>query len=233
MKPQVAPSERTPAMHMSILLSCALVILMMDVLASGANQDKFAGLDRTVQTFLDQRRGTWRDLNVPDADGRALHDLILKHRFTRALEIGTSTGHSGVWIAWALAKTGGRLVTVEIDPRRHQTALANFKEAGLASYIDARLGDAHEIVPALSGSFDFVFSDADKDWYKHYFVAVWPKVVPGGCFTAHNVSGRNAGSGIREFLAHLKTVPDGDTALDKSSSEGISITCKRQPAPAR
>ena len=217
-------------MHMKILLGCALVILMLDVLASDASQKTSAELDRTVQAFLDRHRGTWRDLNVPDADGRALHDLILKHRFTRALEIGTSTGHSGVWIAWALAKTGGRLLTVEIDPRRHQTALANFKEAGLASYIDARLGDAHEIVPALAGPFDFVFSDADKDWYKNYFVAVWPKVVPGGCFTAHNVSGRNPGSGIGEFLAHLKTVSDGDTTIDRSSSEQISITCKRQPA---
>jgi caffeoyl-CoA O-methyltransferase len=68
------------------------------------------------------------------------------------------------------------LTTVEINRQRHQTALANFKEAGLASYIDARRGDAHEIVPALPGPFDFVFSDADKDWYKNYFVAVWPKL---------------------------------------------------------
>jgi caffeoyl-CoA O-methyltransferase len=186
-----------------------------------------AELDKTVQAFLDRHRGTWRDLNVPESDGRALHDLIVKHRFTRALEIGTSTGHSGVWIAWALAKTGGKLTTIEIDPRRHETAVANFKEAGLTSYIEARLGDAHQIVPALAGPFDFVFSDADKEWYKNYFVAVWPKVQPGGCFTAHNVSGSFVGQGIRDFLAHLKTVPDGVTTIDTSSREGISVTCKR------
>ena len=134
-----------------------------------------------------------------------------------------------MWIAWALAKTGGRLTTVEIDPGRHQTALANFKEAGLESVIDARLGDAHQIVPALAGPFDFVFSDADKDWYKNYLIAVWPKLVAGGCFTAHNVSGWFAGSGIREFLAHLNTLPDAEkTTIDKSSNEGISVTYKRQ-----
>jgi predicted O-methyltransferase YrrM len=142
-----------------------------------------------------------------------------------------------VWITWALAKTGGKMITVEIDPQRHQTALTNFKEAGLASYIDARLGDAHEIVPALPGPFDFVFSDADKDWYKNYFVAVWPKVVLGGCFTAHNVSrvirllswiSPSMGGGIGEFLAHVKTLPDGDTTIATSSSAGISITCKRR-----
>lgn len=192
-----------------------------------AGQDRSPDLDRRVQAVLASRRGTWRDLNVPESDGRVLHDLIVKHKFTRALEIGTSTGHSGIWIAWALGKTGGTLTTIEIDPDRHRTAVANFKEAGLAPYIDARLGDAHEIVPALQGPFDFVFSDADKDWYKNYLVAVWPKVVKGGCFTAHNVSGRGFGRGIDEFLSHLKTLPDAVTTFDSSSSAGISISCKR------
>jgi caffeoyl-CoA O-methyltransferase len=205
---------------------CTIALLTSDVLARATVQDRFADLDRTVQAFLDRHRGTWRDLNVPASDGRVLHELILKHKYTRALEIGTSTGHSGVWIAWALAKTGGRLTTVEIDRGRHQTALANFKEAGLANYIDARLGDAHEIVPALAGPLDFVFSDADKDWYKNYLIAVWPKLTPGGCFTAHNVSGRTGG-GIREFLWHLKTLPDAETTFDTSSREGISISYKR------
>jgi predicted O-methyltransferase YrrM len=210
-----------------VLHAGACILAVVATVAGTAVQERPAQLDATVQTFLDRHRGTWRDLNVPESDGRALHDLIVKHKFTRALEIGTSTGHSGVWIAWALSKTGGRLTTIEIDPARHRTALANFKEAGLASYIDARLGDAHELVPALPGPFDFVFSDADKDWYKNYFVSLWPKVTPGGCFTAHNVSGSFVGAGIRDFVAHLKTVPDGVTTTDRSSSQGISITCKR------
>jgi caffeoyl-CoA O-methyltransferase len=211
-----------------LMLGLAASVLVASTLSiSVAGQDHGAALDTRVQTFLDRHRGTWHDLNVPESDGRILHDLIVKHKFTRALEIGTSTGHSGVWIAWALAKTGGKLTTVEIDSERHRTALANFKEAGLASYIDARLGDAHQIVPALAGPFDFVFSDADKEWYKNYLVAVWPKVVPGGCFTAHNVSGRGAGAGIREFLDHLQTLPDAVTTIDRTSRAGISISCKR------
>ena len=195
------------------------------VAMADAAQGPASDLDSRVQSFLRRKRGTWRDLNVPESDGRLLHELVLKHRFTRALEIGTSTGHSAIWIAWALSKTGGRLTTIEIDPDRHREALANFKEAGLSGYIDAQLADAHELVPMLSGPFDFVFSDADKEWYTNYFIAVWPKVVPGGCFTAHNVaSGRMRG--IREFLNHLKRVPDGATTIDRSSSAGISITCK-------
>jgi caffeoyl-CoA O-methyltransferase len=183
-----------------------------------------ASLDDTVEAFLASRRGTWRDLNVPEVDGRTLHDLIVKHGYRRAVEIGTSTGHSGIWMAWALAKTGGRLVTIELDERRHRAAVANFREAGLSDYVDARLGDAHEIVPQLQGPIDFVFSDADKDWYTNYFDALWPKMASGGCFTAHNVAMR--GSGIREFLDRLKTAKDGETTIDRKSSAGLSITCK-------
>ena len=212
-------------MRSLIVVAASIVLLTPTLSAVPHAQDRFADLDRGVQAFLERNRGTWRDLNVSENDGRVLHDIIIKRGYTRALEIGTSTGHSGVWIAWALAKTGGKLITVEIDPRRHQAALASFKEAGLSSYIDARLGDAHQIVPELAGPFDFVFSDADKDWYKNYFVAVWPKLLPGGCFTAHNVSGRAQG-GIADFLAHVKSLPDAQTTIDTSGREGISISYK-------
>ena len=206
-----------PMLAVAALQACGAVAYVQDTGSSD--------LDVKVRAFLERHRGTWRDLNVPESDGRLLYDLVLKHGFRRALEIGTSTGHSGVWIAWALSKTGGKLTTIEIDPERHREALANFREAGLSEYIDARLGDAHRLVPTLEGPFDFVFSDADKEWYTNYFRSVWPKVVPGGCFTAHNV-GSARQSGIREFLQHLKTVPDGRTTIDRSSAAGVSITCR-------
>jgi predicted O-methyltransferase YrrM len=133
-------------------------------------------------------------------------------------------------MAWALSKTGGRLITLDIDERRHKIALQNFREAGLSEFIDARLGDAHEMVPRLEGPIDFVFSDADKEWYTQYFVALWPKMSAGGCFAAHNVTMNQPG--IREFLDHLKSVPDGETTMDNTSSAGISITCKKRPAVA-
>jgi caffeoyl-CoA O-methyltransferase len=207
------------------MLCCSLMLSAPAPFAAAQTPERATDLDARVRAFLDSRRDTWRDLNVPYVDGQTLYDLIVEHNFTSALEIGTSTGHSAIWMAWALSKTGGKLITIEIDPDRHRTALANFNEAGLASYIDARLADAHELVPRLEGPFDFVFSDADKDWYKNYFVAVWPKVRDGGCFTAHNVSGRRM-SGIGEFLDHLETLPNARTTIDQKSSAGISITCK-------
>ena len=168
-------------------------------------------------------------MNVPESDGKVLYDIIIKNNYTKALEIGTSTGHSGIWIAWALSKTGGRLITIEIDERRYKEALANFEEAGLSDYIDARLADAHELVPDLKGPFDFVFCDADKGWYKNYLIAVLPKLEVGGCFTAHNVSNRRGRRqyGIGDFVEYLENLPNMETTYDDSSWSGISISYKR------
>ena len=99
-------------------------------------------------------------------------------------------------------------ITYEIDKERHQRALANFAEAGLLDYIDARLADAHDLVKDLRGPFDFVFCDADKEWYKQYFVDVYPKLEKGGCYTAHNVSLRSwgMGEGTRQFYDYIRSL---------------------------
>jgi predicted O-methyltransferase YrrM len=187
-------------------------------------------LHERVASFLERRRGTWKDMNVPESDGRILYNLVIKHQFKKALDIGTSTGHSAIWIAWALSKTGGKLITIEIDEGRHRQAKANFEEAGLSKYIDARLADAHELVKELEGPFDFVFCDADKDWYKNYFLDVYPKLMIGGCYTAHNISGspwdRWFGKGPQEFYEYVKSLKNMETTLDDSGG-GLSISFKR------
>jgi predicted O-methyltransferase YrrM len=182
-------------------------------------------LDEKVRLFLDNTKGQWHHWNIPYSDGKVLYDLIIKNKYTRAVEIGTSTGLSAIWIAWALSKTGGKLITIEIHEGRYKKALENFREAGLSEYIDARLADAHELVEELKGPFDFVFADADKDWSKNYFIALAPKLEVGGCFTAHNA--RNTWSeGIREFIDYVKDLPNFKTTIDTTSSAGISISYK-------
>jgi predicted O-methyltransferase YrrM len=191
-------------------------------------------LDQKVKEFLTEHSGQWHDLNISSADGQLLYDLIIKGNYKSALEIGTSTGHSGIWIAWALSKTGGKLITLEYDESRHKTALQNFKEAGLSEYIDARLGNAHTLVKELKGSFDFVFSDADKDWYKNYFIDVDPKLKIGGCYTTHNISdssmggygrheGRGGGGYSDDYVAYVKSLKNYETTLNR----GILISYKR------
>jgi predicted O-methyltransferase YrrM len=184
-------------------------------------------LDRQVEAFIKEQSGRWYDMNVPARDGKLLYDLIIKGNYTRALEIGTSTGHSGVYMAWALSKTGGKLITIEIDEARHRTAVENFKKAGLSDYVDARLADAHQLVKELEGPFDFVFSDADKYWYKNYFMDVDPKLVVGGCYTTHNIrEGGRRGRGNQDYLEYVRSLDNYESTLNSEGS-GVLISYKR------
>jgi predicted O-methyltransferase YrrM len=204
----------------------AYIILLMLLMPLTTLQAQKMGnntqLDKQVRAFLEGRG--WHNMNVPKTDGKKLYDLIVENNYTRALEIGTSTGHSSIWIAWALSKTGGKLITVEINERRHKQALENFRKAGLSEYIDARLADAHELVPELEGPFDFVFSDADKSWYRNYFRAVDPKLEAGGCYVSHNVSESGTFWDSDEYLEFLRSLPNYETSVfDRGSGMSISF----------
>jgi predicted O-methyltransferase YrrM len=185
-------------------------------------------LDARIQKFFADHRYDWHDMNVPESDGQLLHDLVTKGGYKRALEIGTSTGRSGIWIAWALAKTGGKLTTIDIDPDRHAQAVRNFQAVGLSGIIDARLADAHELVPALAGPFDFVFIDADKEWYTQYAKAVIPKVAVGGCIAAHNVyasRGWRGGGMTGDYYEYVSGLPFLETTVTPG---GVAISYKRR-----
>ena len=203
-----------------------LIILLVCKTASAQYPPIENALDKKIKSFLEDNSSNWKDMNVPVSDGKILYDIIVQNKYKNAVEIGTSTGHSAIWIAWALSKTGGKLITVEKDKRRYLEAKANFKKAGVSDYIDLQLGNAHEIVPSLPGKYDFVFSDADKFWYTRYFQAMDPKLIPGACFTAHNTAMRS--SGIGEFLDYIESQENYTTTIDKTSSSGISISYKNK-----
>jgi predicted O-methyltransferase YrrM len=208
-------------------LSVGLIILGLAAALSAQPVASPGALDARVSRFLEEARSSWSAWNVPYEDGQILYDLVLQNRFRRILEIGTSTGHSTIWLAWAASKTGGKVTTIEIDRGRYETALVNFRKAGVASFIDARLGDAHELVPQLPGPFDLVFCDADKEWYGRYFQDLKNKLAPGGCFAAHNVLwGRDPH--IRNFLDQARSSPGFRTTIERSSGEGISVSCRQK-----
>jgi caffeoyl-CoA O-methyltransferase len=215
--------------YISILVTLSMLSLPLEAQSLKENPE----LDARVKKFLSDNSRQWYDMNVPAVDGQLIHDIIIKNNYKAVLEIGTSTGHSGIWIAWALSKTGGKLITIDIDESRHNKAVENFKQSGLSEYIDARLADAHTLVKELKGPFDFVFSDADKDWYKNYFIDVDPKLKVGGCFTAHNISdrgqggyGRGGNNGHDIFLNYIKSLKNYETTVN-SSGGGVSISYKK------
>lgn len=207
--------------HIIILLTSAL---LFPILTSNA-QAKNEALNAKVERFLNDHKRDWRDMNVPYEDGKILHDLIVKNGYTSGLEIGTSTGHSTIWLAWAMSKTGGKVITLELNERRYKEALKNIAEAGLSDYVDARLGNGHDLVKEIPGPFDFVFSDADKDWYKQYFIDLESKLKAGGCFTTHNVADGQANA---DFLNYVKNHPQFTTTIDRTSRAGIMISYKKK-----
>jgi len=209
-----------------------LLLIIISTLApdyvKGQNQKDNRQLDEKVKNFLEDHSHQWHDMNIPFVDGQLLYDIIIKNNYKSALEIGTSTGHSGIWIAWALSKTGGKLITIDIDERRHNTALENFRQAGLSEYIDARLANAHTLVKELKGPFDFVFSDADKAWYKNYFIDIDPKLEVGGCFTSHNVyrASRGYENGQTVYLRYVLSLKNYETTVNTEGG-GMAISYKR------
>lgn len=209
-----------------------LLLLLSPLASHPQSSDKARDLDDRVRAFLAKTDYRWRDMNVPAKDGELLYDIVLRNNYRKALEVGTSTGRSAVYIAWALSKTGGRLITIEIDPDRHREALANFEEAGLSEYIEARLADAHELVQELEGPFDFVFIDADKGWYTNYAKALIPKLEAGGCIAAHNVHERRGGwggyGGTGDFLEYMKSLPQFETRILTESHGGLSVSYKQK-----
>ena len=205
-----------------IFISLFLLCMSGSLTACSQENGKQEKLDQQVKNFLESSKNNWRDMNVPESDGQLLYDIIIKNNYTRAVEIGTSTGHSGIWIAWALSKTGGKLITIEINKRRYLEALANFKKAGVLEYVDVRLADAHELVPMLEGPFDFVFSDADKSWYINYFKDLNPKLEVGACFVTHNVSKYNN----YNFYEYVSQLPNYKTTLDDRGA-GMAFSYKK------
>src|SRR4051794_1235402 len=111
-------------------------------------------------------------INVSPSHGRLLHILARLVNARAILEIGTLGGYSTIWMARAL-QPGGRLVTLESDPKHAKLAKANIARAGVGGVVDVRLGVALETLPRIAaekiGPFDLVFIDADKVSTPDYF----------------------------------------------------------------
>ena len=205
----------------SILL--LLVIILLPVSINGQDNDPFEGITNEkvlpMLMHLPYRHG---GMNVPARDGRMLYDIIKKHNYVRGLEIGTSNGYSALWLGMAFMETGGKLITIEIEPQRASEAVENFRHAGLDDVIESYVNDALREIPGLKGEFDFVFIDAWKPDYKKYLDLILPKMKIGGVITAHNVTSQ--GGLMKGFLEEIKNNPHLETTIDVSSRAGVSIS---------
>ena len=155
-------------------------------------------------------------IQVAPNQGKLLMILAKMQGARRILEIGTLGGYSTIWLARALPD-GGRLVTLEADPRHADVARANIARAGVADKVEVRLGKALDALPRIEaeqiGPFDFTFIDADKESYPQYLTWAMKLSRPGSVIVADNIvrEGQvvDAGSrdtnvqGVRRFNAKL------------------------------
>jgi predicted O-methyltransferase YrrM len=128
-------------------------------------------------------------ISVSANQGKFLQVLAKLCGAKKILEVGTLGGYSTIWMARALSP-GGKVVTLEIDPKHADVARKNFERAGLANVIDIRLGKAIDIMPTLKASdapFDMIFIDADKPPYTEYFQWALKLSKPGTLIVADNV----------------------------------------------
>lgn len=134
-------------------------------------------------------------INVSPNQGKLLHILARLVAARSILEIGTLGGYSTIWMARALAP-GGRLVTLEADPRHAELARANIAGAGLQSVVDVRVGKALDLLPNLEkdglGPFDLTFIDADKANTPGYFTWALKLARIGALIVVDNVVRKGA-----------------------------------------
>ncbi len=176
--------------------------------------------EKKILAILEDIRRTQSYRNVPPQDGRFLRITARAMNAKNVVEIGTSTGYSGIWFGMALQKTGGKLTTFEIDPQRAATARANFKRAGMADIITVIEGDAHETVKQLKDPIDILFLDADKEGYVDYLQKLLPLVRPGGLVIAHNINPRMADP---RYIKAITTDPNLETIV----RSGVGLTLKK------
>ena len=160
-------------------------------------------------------------LSVPMQDGRALRLLTESSGAKSVVEIGTSTGYSGLWFCLALQSSGGHLTTFEMDHGRATMARGHFKAAGVDNLVTIVEGDAHQNVAKLKGPVDLAFIDADKDGYVDYLNKVLPLVRPGGLILAHNVDM------VPDYVRAVTTRADLETIFYMEGG-GLAMTLKKR-----
>ena len=176
--------------------------------------------EKKVLGILEDILATQRYRNVPPQDGRYLRIMTQAMNAKNVVEIGTSTGYSGIWFGLALQKTSGKLTTFEIDAQRAATARANFKRAGMADIITIVEGDAHDEVKRLKDPIDVLFLDADKEGYIDYLNKLLPLVRVGGLVIAHNIT---PGMADHKYMEAITTNPNLETIV----RSGVSVTLKK------
>jgi predicted O-methyltransferase YrrM len=169
--------------------------------------------------------GDWRDqvlLAVGPDTGRLINILARSLKAPHILELGTSYGYSGIWLADAARATGGRLTTMELQDYKSAYAKDMSTKAGLAEQVDFKVGDAVAMIEALPAGIDFVLVDLWKDLYVPCLEAFYPKLNSGAIIVADNMI-RPGGDDVKRYAEVIRAKPKIASVLLPVGS-GIEIS---------
>lgn len=166
----------------------------------------------TIETLSELEKTADEFWNVSKKSANFINMLIKVKNAQNVLELGTSNGYSGLWIADALKETGGHLTTIDFWEKRQCIARENFQKCGVSDIITCKIGDAYSVIKdEINEQFDFVFIDANKGEYVKYFEVVHPLIKEGGIILADNIT------------SHAKKVQPFIDAITNSGSYQVEI----------
>lgn len=204
-------------------------------------------VDQSVQAVLDiyhehirEERAHWangpqggpRGGQTPDLDnrllavgpetGQLLNILARSYTAPTILEIGTSFGYSGIWLAEAARASGGKVITLELAQHKSDHAREQATKAGLADFIDFRVGDAVKLIGELDTGIDFILLDLWKDLYVPCLEAFYPLLNPGAIVVADNIV-RPGGADVQRYVDAVRAKP-GITSVLLPVGSGIEVS---------
>lgn len=191
-------------------------------MGNGAKDEQILRALEDMETLRRRRNDLY---NLPREAAHFLHILVMAAGVKNALEVGTSNGYSGVWLAWALRETGGHLTTIEASPQKVAMAQENFARAGRADIVTIVLGDAGKILAKLPGPYDLILFDADKSPQLGYLQTIFPKLAPGAVIVSDNIETHPRE--LADYLRFVRNHPDLDS-IAVPLGNGLEVSYKRK-----
>lgn len=163
-------------------------------------------------------------LPVGRETGTLLNLLVKSGEARRILEVGSSYGYSTTWLAEGARAIGGKVISLEIKAEKTEYAGAQLARAGLAGYVEFRIGDALASLKALAGPFDLVLIDLWKDLYLPVFELLYPKLAQGAIVVADNMlQPESARVHARAYRERVRAARDMTSVL-LSIGNGIEVS---------
>ena len=186
-------------------------------------------MDNKLKERLKALEATQEDFwNISHQTGNFINMLIKAADAKNVLEIGTSNGYSGLWIADALKTTKGHLTTIEFWEKRQKLAKEYFEECNLSDIATFKTGQAYDIITdEIKEKFDLIFIDANKQEYIHFYKAADPLLKAGGIILADNIKSHE--KKVEPFVKAISSNPNYQVQV-LDLPDGLLMAYKLQEA---